>query len=407
MPLMPVPEHLADCLALAAPLPAETVSLTEALGRALAAPVTSPVSLPGCANSAMDGYAVHPQDLAQASGDNPTRLTVVDDLPAGRVRSSPFARGEAVRIMTGACVPPGTGAVVQVERTDAGTDQVLVYSPVDPGESIRQVGEDVRAGEELLASGAELTSRRIGLLAAAGVAHVQVHRAPRVLVLATGSELVEPGQALRPGQLHESNAHLLQAQVTSLGMQAVRPPIVPDEPEALAQVLQAHAGAVDLVLTSGGVSAGAYDTVKEVLSATGAVSFRKVAMQPGMPQGCGTVTADGRTVPILTLPGNPVSTFVSFLVFATPVLRRLAGLTEPVGTIPAVASKGWRSPQGKVQYARARLHTEGDMLRVAPVGGQRSHLVADLAASDALAIVPAESTQVDPGDIVHCLVLNR
>ncbi len=407
MSLRPVHDQLAACLALSSPQPAQVVPLRESAGRVLAESITSPISLPAFDNSAMDGYAVHVSDVAAASREHPVTLAVVDDLPAGRFRGEPFEPGTTVRIMTGAPIPPGTGAVVQVEHTDAGTELVQVFEPVHAGQHLRAAGEDVTAGELVLEQGSELTASRIGLLAAIGVSEVAVRVKPRVLVLATGSELVAPGGTLAPGQIYESNGHLLTAAVAEAGGVPVQPPIVPDEPDALRATLREHLDDVDLVVTSGGVSAGAYDTVKEVLAATGSVVFTKVAMQPGMPQGCGTVaSASGRQVPIITLPGNPVSTFVSFEVFARPVLRSMLGLAKlerPV--LAATAERGWASPRGKEQYARVRLTLTGGVPTVTPVGGQRSHLVADLASSNALAIVPPEVTQVQAGDSVACLLL--
>lgn len=404
--LLPVADHLADCLALAHPLPTTTLPLAQARGLALAAPVFSSVALPGFDNSAMDGYAVHPADVATATAEHPVRLSVIDDLPAGAFREQPFPAGTAVRIMTGAALPPQTRAVIQVEHTDGGTQTVTIYSPVTTGTNLRYAGEDVAVGAQLLAAGDELDARRIGLLAAAGVAQVEVRPRPRVLVLATGSELVEPGDPLQPGQIYESNGHQLAAAVIEAGGEPIRPAIVVDEAPALLATLAEHVPAADLVITSGGVSAGAYDTVKEVLREFGTVDFRKVAMQPGMPQGCGTLADGDRAVPILTLPGNPVSTFVSFEVFARPVLRRLAGHSRlHRRRIPVRVADGWSSPPGKAQYARVALDSDGLQVSARPVGAQRSHLIADLAESDGLVIVPPDTTVTEAGETLECLLL--
>jgi molybdopterin molybdotransferase len=337
----------------------------------------------------------------------PVRLPVVDDLPAGRHREQPFPAGTTVRIMTGAPVPPGTGGVVQVEWTDAGTDIVAITRAVAAGANIRRAGEDVVAGQQLLPAGVVLTAQRIGLLAATGHPQVRVHPRPRVLVLGTGSELVEPGVPLGPGQIYESNAHLLQAAVTESGGVALRPGLVPDEPAALLEVLGEYLPQVDLVVTSGGVSAGAYDTVKEVLAGSGTVTFTKVAMQPGMPQGCGRLRDGRRWVPIITLPGNPVSSYVSFEVFVRPVLRLMRGLEELFRPpIVATARTGWRCPPGKRQYARAFVTILDGQAMVEPAGGQRSHFVADLAACNALAVVDEQVEHVRPGDRVTCWLLD-
>ncbi len=407
MALRAVEAHQQDCLALAEVLTPVRVSLADAVGCVLAEPMSSTVELPGFDNSAMDGYAVHVDDVASATPQTPVRLQVVDDLPAGRHRDRPFDPGTAVRIMTGAPVPPGTGGVVQVEWTDAGTDNVTITRAVGRGANIRRAGEDVTTGQQLLTAGVPLTAQRIGLLAATGHPQVWVHPRPRVLVLGTGSELVEPGSPLGPGQIYESNAHLLQAAVVESGGVPLRPGLVPDDPEALQEVLARDLPRVDLVVTSGGVSAGAYDTVKEVLAATGTVHFAKVAMQPGMPQGCGRLRDGERWVPIITLPGNPVSTYVSFEVFVRPVLRLMRGLGELFRTpVEATARTGWRCPAGKRQYARVFVTMLDGQAMVEPVGGQRSHFVADLAASNALAVVGEQVEEVRPGDRVSCWLLD-
>lgn len=410
--LLSVEEHLTDCLALvasAAPAAVETVPLAAADDRVLAEPVRAPIALPGFDNSAMDGYAVHPDDVAAATPTDPVRLRVVGDVPAGSYRESSFGVGEAVRIMTGAALPParsGPLAVVQVEHTDAGSETVAIHHPATAGQNVRHAGEDVTVDEQVLSAGQRLSPPRIALLASLGFDAVAVVRRPRVLVLATGSELVEPGEPLGPGQIHESNAHLLAAAVRAAGGEPVRAH-VGDDPAELRALLDRLLPRVDLVLTSGGVSAGAYEPVKEALAAD--LRFRKVLMQPGMPQGCGHLgTPDGRRVPVLALPGNPVSTSVSFEVFARPVLARLQALSAEAPLrpeLPAVAAGSWASPAGKQQFARVRLDWTVDGPRAHPIGGQRSHLVADLAASNALAVVPPDARQVDVGDVVWCWLL--
>lgn len=408
-----VDDHLSDVLAAVHPLPAVDVALPDALDCVLASPVDSAVDLPRFDNSSMDGYAVLAADVASASRSTPVVLPVVGDLPAGVRQVAAMAEGSAVRIMTGAPVPPGAEAVVPVEWTDAGTVRVAITRPVEPGRNVRRVGEDVVAGERLVEPGTRLTPRHLGLLAATGHARVRVHPRPRVAVVSTGSELVEPGRRLRDGQIHESNSYALAAAVTDTGAIAHRAPVVTDDPRWFVDALEDLLLHVDAVVTSGGVSAGAYDTVKEVLSRLGTVRFDKVAMQPGMPQGFGTVGdrahGGGTTgTPIFTLPGNPVSSYVSFEVFVRPALRKMLGestLHRPL--VPAVAARGWTSPAGKRQFARVRVRHTDDGLVVEPVGGQGSHLVADLSVADALAVVPEHVTQVEPGDTVRCLLLER
>lgn len=408
-----VDEHLADILAAVHPLPAIDVALPDALDCVLAAPVDSTVDLPRFDNSSMDGYAVVAADVASASEPEPVVLPVVGDLPAG-VREVPaMAQGSAVRIMTGAPVPPGAEAVVPVEWTDAGTVRVAITRPAEAGRNIRRVGEDVVRGERLVEPGTRLTPRHLGLLAATGHDRVRVHPRPRVVVMSTGSELVEPGRRLRDGQIHESNSYALAAAVADTGAIAYRAPMVTDDARSFVDALEDQLVRADAVVTTGGVSAGAYDTVKEVLSRLGTVRFDKVAMQPGMPQGFGTVgdrvRGDGTTgTPIFTLPGNPVSSYVSFEVFVRPALRAMLGesvVHRPL--VPAVAARGWTSPAGKRQFARVRVQQTTDGLTVEPVGGQGSHLVADLSVADALAVVPEHVTRVEAGDTVRCMLLER
>jgi molybdopterin molybdotransferase len=277
--------------------------------------------------------------------------------------------------------------------------------PAD-GQFVRRAGEDVRVGEVLLRPGVRLTPRHLSLLAAVGRASVVAHPRPRVTVLSSGDELVEPGKGLQPGQIYDANGYGLVAAARELGVEAVHGGVLADREDAVATAVRAAVEASDVVVTSGGVSAGAYDTVKAVLRELG-VGFEKVAMQPGMPQGFGTLGES--QVPIFTLPGNPVSSMVSFELFVRPVLRKLAG--EPVlhrPTVTAVAGAGWRSPAGKRQFARATLATRDDGVLVAtPVGGQGSHLVADLAQATCLVVVPEDVTEVSPGTEVTCLLLER
>jgi molybdopterin molybdotransferase len=283
---------------------------------------------------------------------------------------------------------------------------VSVRQVPDAGAYVRRAGEDVAVGELVLRAGTVLSSRHVALLAAVGHARISVHRVPRVAVLSSGSELVRPEEPLGFGQVHDSNGYGLTAAAEALGATARYLGIVPDDAAAVRHVLDLAAADADLVLTSGGVSAGVYDTVKEVLAGLGSVRFDRVAMQPGMPQGFGTIgTGD---TPVFTLPGNPVSSMVSFEVFVRPVLRALAGVPDPAdrAEVFAVAAQGWRSPAGKRQFARAVLEPAkgaGSAPVVRPVGAQGSHLVADLAAATCLAVVAEEVTAIREGDEVRCL----
>jgi molybdopterin molybdotransferase len=403
----PVDEHVAECLSAVGVLPAVDLPLLEALDCVLAQDVVSALDLPRFDNSAMDGYAVRIIDVASTSQQRPTVLTVSADLPAGVAEVSPLVPATTARIMTGAPVPIGTDAVVPVEWTDRGVQRVTIRQCPTPGQYVRRAGEDVRAGESVLRAGTRLSPRHIALLAAVGRATARVHPRPRVVVLSTGNELVAPGAALGFGQIHDANGYGLVAAALELGALARHGGVVPDREEEVTAALESALLGADVLITSGGVSAGAYDTVKEVLRRSGTVLFERVAMQPGMPQGFGTIGPSG--IPIFTLPGNPVSSMVSFELFVRPVLRKLSGeVSLHRHVVPAVAALPWTSPRGKRQFVRAVLDRRRDGLSVVtPAGGQGSHLVADLAGATCLAIVPEEVDEVTVGMTLNCMLLDR
>ena len=376
--------------------------LSSAHGCVLAADVAAPWPLPSFDNSSMDGYAVIAADLQGASESLPVALTVIDDVPAGYRATETVRPGTAVRIMTGAPMPEGADAVIPVERTDAGTETVHVTGSVDPGAHIRRAAEDVVAGEIVLTAGTLIGSRQVAILAAVGCGLVYVHPRPRIAVISTGSELVEPGLPLRHGLISDSNSYLLVAACKEAGADAYRVgPIVDDDAKFL-EAVEDQLHRCDLILTSGGVSMGAYDTVKAVLSTIGTVEFTKVAMNPGMPQGHGVMGDE--EVPIITLPGNPVSSYVSFENFVRPAIRRMRGLTD-LGRpqVQAVCTAALTSPSGKRQFARARFLADGS---VQPAGtGQGSHVLGGLAGADALIVITEDVTAVAAGDIVTVLDL--
>ncbi|MDP9395615.1 MAG: molybdopterin molybdotransferase MoeA [Actinomycetota bacterium] len=401
-----VEEHLADLLALAEPLEPLDVQLLDAHGCILAEDVVAPLDLPGFDNSAMDGYAVRLGDVAQASPHLPAVLPVVGDIAAGSTTAFRIQPGFTARIMTGAPVPPGTEAIVPVEATDGGVATVRITAPPQEGQHIRRRGEDVTAGEKVLDAGTRIGPTQVGLLAAVGRSRVQVRPRPRVVVLSTGTELVEPGNPLRTGQIYESNSYVLTTAAREAGAVSYRVGNVPDDPRTLLAAIEDQLIRADLIVTSGGVSAGAYDVVKEVLSRVGTVRFEKVAMQPGMPQGFGTLGPD-RT-PIVTLPGNPVSAYVSFEIFVRPVIRRMLGVSplhRP--TVRATCLKAFPSREGRRQYVRAWLESSDGRPVVTPVGGSGSHLVGDLAHANALIVVPEVVTAVPVGGTVEVMVLER
>ncbi len=402
-----VEEHMDAVLNGVQPLSPLEVQLIDAHGCILAEDITAPLDLPPFDNSAMDGYAVRSEDLAGASEPAPVRLPVVGDIAAGSSPAYSVQPGLCVRIMTGAPVPPGADAVVPVEWTDGGVASVSIDRPVTPGAYIRRAGEDVTTGEVVLATGAHLGAAQIGLLAAIGRDRVPVRPRPRVVVLATGSELVEPGtSSLAPGQIYDSNSFALTLAALEAGALAFRVGIVADDPRALVDAIDDQLVRADLVLTSGGVSAGAYDVVKEVLGRVGDVRFTKVAMQPGMPQGFGHIGPD-RT-PIFTLPGNPVSAYVSFEVFVRPAIRRMLGvdpLHRPM--VRARLLEPFRSSRAKRSYTRGWLEVADGRYVVRPVGGSGSHLVADLALANAFIVVPEDVEEVPAGATVSVMMLER
>jgi molybdopterin molybdotransferase len=398
----PVEVHLAEVLAAVQPLPAQRVGLADAEGTVLAEDATAASPLPPFDNSAMDGYAVHASDVAAASETAPVVLPVTGEIPAGDTRMLTVPPGTCVRIMTGALMPAGVDAVVPVEWTDGGRSQASIRQPAPKGHAIRRRGDDVGQGEVLLPAGTRLGPAQIGVLAAGGHGTVQVRPQPRVAVIATGNELTDPGEPLEPGRIWDSNSFMLAAAVRQAGGIATRVRVA-DEPEAVLATLGKHAASEDALITSGGVSMGAeHDVVKAALGGYAGVTFRKVAMQPGMPQGFGRVGP--RQTPVFMLPGNPVSAFVSFHLFVRPALNALRGL--PVGTVPTVRAAltgSARSPAGKRSYLRGVLDLPAGT--VTPLTGQGSHQLGALARANALIVVPEDVTRVEQGETVTVLSL--
>jgi len=396
-----VEEHRAAVAELLPPLPVERVPLGGARGRVLAEALVAGIALPPFDNSAMDGYAVRAADVAGAAEGDPRELPVTADIPAGRTDVPPLAPGTAHRIMTGAPLPAGADTVVQVEHTDGGLDRVRVLQAPAAGTSVRRAGEDVVAGQVVLPAGTVLGPPQIGVAAAVGAASLPVRRRPTVLVLSTGSELVAPGTPLRLGQIYESNGPMLAAAVEEAGGVADLLRFVPDDVAHLHRVLDDRlaAGTVDLVITSGGISAGAYEVVKDALAGRG-VEFVKVAMQPGGPQGVGRVGGVG----VVALPGNPVSSHVSFEVFVRPVLRAALGHQHPERPrVTAALAAPLTSTAGRRQYRRGVVDAVAGT--VAEVGGPASHLLGALARADCFFVVPEETTELPAGSPVEVWLL--
>jgi molybdopterin molybdotransferase len=400
--LTPVDEHRDEVLHALVPLRPVRLPLAGADGGVLAEDVRASTPLPSFDNSAMDGYAVQAADLAGASGSAPVRLPVRGEIPAGDTGRHRVEAGTALRIMTGALLPAGADAVIPVELTDAGRETVTVRQPVPAGNAVRRRGDDVAEGTLLLESGTAIGAVELALLAAAGQGSVLARPRPRVAVVSTGNELAEPGTPLVPGQIWESNSFMLAAAARQAGAQVERHRL-PDDPGAVLARLEELLPHTDLLITSGGVSMGGeHDVVKAALSKLGTVTFRKVAMQPGMPQGFGVLGAERR--PIFTLPGNPVSAYVSFLLFARPALAALQGRPERrLRQVSAALTGPVRSPAGKRSYLRGLL--DAAEATVTPLTGQSSHQLGALSRANALIIVPEPVTRLEDGTGVDVLCL--
>ncbi|MET9698154.1 gephyrin-like molybdotransferase Glp [Streptomyces sp. NPDC006529] len=440
--LWSVDEHLADVLAAIRPLEPIELQLMDAQGCVLVEDVTVPVALPPFDNSSMDGYAVRVADVQGASEEFPAVLTVIGDVAAGSVELPAVGPGEAARIMTGAPLPPGAEAVVPVEWTDGGTGggaaagmspaseapegargEVRVHRAAEARAHVRARGSDVRAGDLALRAGTVLGPPQIALLAAIGRGTVRVRPRARVVVMSTGSELVQPGEPLTEGRIYDSNSFSLAAAARDAGAIAYRVGAVADDADTLRSTIEDQLIRADLLVTTGGVSVGAYDVVKEALTSvsTGSagedgiegsgvdgsgVDFRKLAMQPGKPQGFGTIGPDA--TPLLALPGNPVSSYVSFELFVRPAIRALMGLPaadphRPVVRAVLEAGEALRSPAGRRQFLRGKYDPANGT--VSPVGGSGSHLIAALAHADSLMVVPEDVTSVEPGTELEVVLL--
>ncbi len=390
-----VADQLSEVLLLAEPLPPEEVAVAVDPAVRLAAPVTAALPVPPFDNSAMDGFAVRADDVARV----PVMLEVVGDVPAGRPAERTLGPGQAMRIMTGAPLPAGADTVVQVEHTDqpAGAAplpaRVEVRTSAPYGRHVRRAGEDVRPGDEVLAAGTAATPAAVAAAVSVGAATWRVQRRPRVAVLSTGSELVGPGEPVGPGMVPDSNLPMLAGLVTGFGGEVTHRVRVDDDPDAFRAAVAGCSGC-DLLLTTGGVSAGAFEVVRQ--AGGPGVAFVTVAMQPGKPQGLGHVRVGGRDVPLLALPGNPVSVLVSAWLFVRPLLARLSGRPTALPTRTVPAAESWRTPPGRAQYLPARV-TDAGVVRAHALGSQ-SHAVASLHLADVIAVVPADWDEVRPGD---------
>jgi molybdopterin molybdotransferase len=401
--LVSIDAHRADILDTIRPLPPTQLGITEAEGSVLAEDITASRPLPPFDNSAMDGYALIAADTAGAAKDAPVTLRVTGEVAAGDTGAYAVTPGTCLRITTGAKLPGGADAVVPVEETDGGIVQVAIRLAVEPGDAVRYSGGDAREGDVLLARGTRLGPMQIAVLASSGRARAEVFPRPRVAVFSTGDELTEPGQPLAPGKIWDSNSFMLAAAAREAGCLAFRHGPVPDNPREILAAIEHQLLRADLLITSGGVSMGGkHDVVKDTLSRLGTIQFRKVAMQPGMPQGFGTIGED--STPIFTLPGNPVSAYVSFQIFVLTALGALQGQPDrQLPSVQATVTGPLRSPPGRRSYMRGVLNRADGT--VTPLPGQGSHQVATLGRATALIVVPEWAVHIKEGDDVEVLCL--
>ena len=414
--LLPLEEAYARILDDVLPLRAESTPLPEALGQVLAEDATALLTLPPWDNSAMDGYAVRSADVAGASADAPVTLRVVGEVAAGHEPEMIVEPGTAMRVLTGGIVPPGADAVVKVEDTDAAPGvaalptQVAVHAAVPPAKDIRAAGSDMAQGDRLLPSGTRVTPAVIAVLAAAGHARINVHRQPRVGVLATGDELTPVGEPLGPASIPDSNSESIAAQVRAAGAEPVRLGIAVDDREAVRERLLEGILAADVLVVTGGVSVGAHDVVKEVFSEIGSLDLWRVAIQPGKPLAYGSAPRpDGGYCLLFGLPGNPVSSYVTFELFVRPTLRRLRG-EEPDGgrvRVRAVLTEPVTKSAARRAFVRVRLEEDAEHGWSAHLaGGQGSHMLSTLALAEGLAIIPEGAATTPAGTEVEVIRLD-
>ncbi len=414
--LIPLADAQARVLADVEPTPAVQVELAEAAGLVLAGPVAAAITVPPWANSAMDGFAVRAADVAAATSGSPVELGVLGEVPAGRAADRSVEPGTALRITTGATMPPGADAVVPVEDTDAEAGaaalptRVSVRAAARPGANVRLSGSDVAAGTHLLDAGRVLDPAAVALLAATGHGTVTVHRRPRVAVISTGDELVPPGRPLGPAQIHDSNSLTLAAQAAEAGAEVRRLGIARDTLDDLLALVREAVAWADVVVLSGGVSVGAHDHVKAAFEAVGSLDVWRVAIKPGRPFAFGRASGgDGRPVRLFGLPGNPVSVFVTFELFVRPVLRLLAGhrraFDRPERRVRLVGPL--RGSSGRLTVARVVLEPDPERpggLAARSSGGQDSHMLFSLATANGLLFIPPD-TDLAAGDEATAWVL--
>lgn len=382
----------------------ERVELSQSYGRVLSEDVYATMDMPRFDNSSMDGYAVVAADLAAASAENPIKLAIDGVNPAGRSRGLRLERGHARKIMTGAPIPEGADAVIPVEQVREADNAIWISAPELADRYIRSRGQDVAGGTLLLSRGHYLTPALIGMLASQGHAQVSVTRQPRIAILATGDELVEPGQTLGDGQILNSNSYALAAAVQAAGGIPWRMAIVADREEAVASALHDAASKADLIISSGGVSVGDYDFVKQVVERMGHLDFWRVDMKPGKPVAFGTLQGK----PFLGLPGNPVSSLVTFELFARPLIHALLGnLHGSRLTVPLPLAVAFTEISDRRHYVRVRIAADADENLMAwPTGAQDSHRQSSWLSASGLMIVPPNQGPLPEGSVWPVMLLS-
>ena len=403
--MMSVEEALERVLAHFAPLAAEEVAVLKALDRVLAEDVRSPLAIPPLDNTAMDGYALRSEDTSGSTPERPVHFRIAAELAAGYVAEGPVAPGTAVRIMTGAPIPPAADAVAEFELVERRGEEILVRRPVSADRNIRHAGEDVRLDELVLERGTPLRPGELGVLASLGRTRVAVVRRPQVAILSTGDEVASPGETLRRGQIYDANAYSVAALALRAGAEPIMLGVARDRREELAMSLaEGLAQGADLLITSGGVSVGDFDLVKEVLAAEGSIDFWLVRMKPGKPLAFGTI----RGVPLLGLPGNPVSAMVSFETFARPAILKMSGRTAfERPRVEARLLDGLKRKDGRRHYLRVQVSRTADGYEARLTGDQGSGILTSVARANGLAVVPEERSWLAPGAVVPVILFDQ
>jgi molybdopterin molybdotransferase len=384
------------------PLGTEAVPLPASLGRVLAEDVASPDPVPGFDNSAMDGFALRAADTSDASPESPVTLLVVDESRAGRPAGSPVGEGEAIEISTGAVIPDGADSVVRVEATSVRDARVEIEAEVKPGTNVRRAGDDIEPGAKVLSRGVRIGAAELGVLASVGAASVNCIRRPRLAVLTTGDELLEPGAPGKPGGVRNSNAYTIPALALSAGAELVATETVRDDPELTRAAIERMLD-MELVVVCGGVSVGGHDHVKQAFASLGLEQvFWRVALKPGKPTWFG---AAPRGALVFGLPGNPVSAMVTFLLFVRPAITRMSAAEPREERVRATLDQDLPRARGRAHAVRCRVEARDDGWHARPTGDQDSHVLTSMLGAESLVIVPADSDPPRAGDTVELLLL--